>query len=117
MSKVVVVLAEKPSVAKSIAAACREQADWIVGLNCTRAMSVLYNATLTTGRVAPFAPIGEKTPVASVERKALIKGPTTLRNPSIVSPSNAATPRPFSANGVRSGTASIGGNAGTCSRS
>ena len=33
------------------AAACREQEDWLVGLNCTRAMSVLYNATLTTGRV------------------------------------------------------------------
>ena len=33
------------------AASCRERADWLVGLNCTRVMSVLYNATLTTGRV------------------------------------------------------------------
>jgi len=33
------------------AASCRERADWIVGLNCTRAMSVLYGATLNAGRV------------------------------------------------------------------
>ena len=33
------------------AASCRERADWLVGLNCTRAMSVIYNATLNAGRV------------------------------------------------------------------
>jgi len=33
------------------AASCRERADWLVGLNCTRAFSVLYGATLNTGRV------------------------------------------------------------------
>jgi DNA topoisomerase-3 len=33
------------------AAYCRERADWLVGINCTRAMSVLYGSTLNTGRV------------------------------------------------------------------
>ena len=33
------------------AALCRERADWLVGLNCTRGFSVLYGATLNTGRV------------------------------------------------------------------
>ena len=33
------------------AATCRERADWLVGLNATRLFSVLYNATLNTGRV------------------------------------------------------------------
>jgi DNA topoisomerase-3 len=33
------------------AASCRERADWLVGLNFTRAFSVLYGATLNTGRV------------------------------------------------------------------
>jgi DNA topoisomerase-3 len=33
------------------AASCRERADWIVGLSATRLFSVLYNATLNTGRV------------------------------------------------------------------
>jgi len=32
------------------AASSRERADWLVGLNLTRAMSVLYGATLNTGR-------------------------------------------------------------------
>ena len=33
------------------AASCRERADWLVGLNCTRLMTVLYGTTLNTGRV------------------------------------------------------------------
>jgi DNA topoisomerase-3 len=33
------------------AALCREQADWLVGLNSTRLFSVLYGVTLNTGRV------------------------------------------------------------------
>jgi len=33
------------------AASCRERADWLVGLNATRLFSVLYGATLNTGRV------------------------------------------------------------------
>ncbi len=33
------------------AASCREQADWLVGLNATRLFSVLYGSTLNTGRV------------------------------------------------------------------
>jgi DNA topoisomerase-3 len=33
------------------AALCRERADWLVGLNCTRLFSVLYGSTLNTGRV------------------------------------------------------------------
>jgi len=33
------------------AAACRERADWCVGLNCTRLFSVLYGVVLNTGRV------------------------------------------------------------------
>ncbi|MCL2588074.1 MAG: DNA topoisomerase [Oscillospiraceae bacterium] len=33
------------------AAYCRERADWLVGLNCTRLFSILYGATLNTGRV------------------------------------------------------------------
>jgi DNA topoisomerase-3 len=33
------------------AASCRERADWLVGLNCTRLFTVLYGATLNTGRV------------------------------------------------------------------
>jgi len=33
------------------AAYCRERADWLVGLNSTRAFSVLYGATLNAGRV------------------------------------------------------------------
>lgn len=32
-------------------ALCRQQADWLVGLNCTRLFSVLYNAGLRVGRV------------------------------------------------------------------
>ena len=32
-------------------ALCRQQADWLVGLNCTRLFSVLYNAQLRVGRV------------------------------------------------------------------
>ena len=32
-------------------ALCRQQADWAVGLNCTRLFSVLYNAQLRVGRV------------------------------------------------------------------
>lgn len=33
------------------AASCRDRADWIVGLNCTRLFTVLYGTTLNTGRV------------------------------------------------------------------
>ena len=33
------------------AASCRERADWLVGLNCTRLFSVLYGTVLNTGRV------------------------------------------------------------------
>ncbi|MDL2287416.1 DNA topoisomerase 3 [Eubacteriales bacterium OttesenSCG-928-G02] len=33
------------------AATCRERADWLMGLNATRLFSVLYGATLNTGRV------------------------------------------------------------------
>jgi DNA topoisomerase III, bacteria and conjugative plasmid len=33
------------------AALCRQQADWLVGLNCTRLFSVLYDAQLRVGRV------------------------------------------------------------------
>jgi DNA topoisomerase-3 len=33
------------------AAKCREQADWLVGINATRLFSVLYGVTLNTGRV------------------------------------------------------------------
>ena len=33
------------------AASCRERADWLVGLNITRLMSVLYGTVLNTGRV------------------------------------------------------------------
>jgi DNA topoisomerase-3 len=33
------------------AAACREQADWTVGISATRAFSILYNQTLSVGRV------------------------------------------------------------------
>lgn len=33
------------------AALCRSQADWLVGINATRAFSCLYNATLNIGRV------------------------------------------------------------------
>lgn len=33
------------------AASCRERADWMVGINATRALSVLYGATLNAGRV------------------------------------------------------------------
>jgi len=33
------------------AASCRERADWCVGINATRAFSVLYGCTLNTGRV------------------------------------------------------------------
>ncbi|GHV47673.1 DNA topoisomerase [Clostridia bacterium] len=33
------------------AALCREQADWLVGLNASRLFSVLYGVTLNTGRV------------------------------------------------------------------
>jgi DNA topoisomerase-3 len=33
------------------AASCREKADWLVGLNCTRLFSVLYGTLLTVGRV------------------------------------------------------------------
>ena len=33
------------------AATCRERADWAVGINATRLFSVLYGATLNTGRV------------------------------------------------------------------
>ena len=33
------------------AASCRERADWLVGLNCTRLMTVLYGTVLNTGRV------------------------------------------------------------------
>lgn len=33
------------------AALCRSQADWLVGLNCTRLFSVLYDAQLRVGRV------------------------------------------------------------------
>jgi DNA topoisomerase-3 len=33
------------------AASCRERADWLVGYNLTRLASVLYGATLNTGRV------------------------------------------------------------------
>lgn len=32
-------------------ALCRQQADWLVGLNCTRLFSVLYDAQLRVGRV------------------------------------------------------------------
>ena len=32
-------------------AKCRQQADWLVGLNCSRLFSVLYNAQLRVGRV------------------------------------------------------------------
>lgn len=32
-------------------ALCRQRADWLVGLNCTRFFSVLYNVRLCTGRV------------------------------------------------------------------
>ena len=35
----------------SAAAACRERADWMVGISATRLFSVLYNQTLNTGRV------------------------------------------------------------------
>jgi len=33
------------------AALCRERADWIVGINCTRLFSTLYGQTLNVGRV------------------------------------------------------------------
>jgi DNA topoisomerase-3 len=33
------------------ASLCRMQADWIVGINCTRLFSVLYGSTLNVGRV------------------------------------------------------------------
>ena len=33
------------------AASCREKADWLVGINTTRLFSVLYGATLNSGRV------------------------------------------------------------------
>ena len=33
------------------AASCRERADWLVGLNCTRLFTVLYGTVLNTGRV------------------------------------------------------------------
>lgn len=33
------------------AASCRERADWLVGLNCTRLFTVLYGTTLNTDRV------------------------------------------------------------------
>jgi DNA topoisomerase-3 len=33
------------------AASCREKADWLVGISCTRLFSILYNATLSVGRV------------------------------------------------------------------
>lgn len=33
------------------AALCRSQADWLVGINATRAFSCIYNATLNVGRV------------------------------------------------------------------
>jgi DNA topoisomerase-3 len=33
------------------AASCRERADWLVGISATRLFSVLYGATLNTGRV------------------------------------------------------------------
>ena len=33
------------------AAYCRERADWLVGLNCTRLFSILYGTTLNAGRV------------------------------------------------------------------
>lgn len=47
-------------------ALCRQQADWLVGLNCTRLFSVLYDAQLRVGRV--------QTPTLSmiVEREAKI---------------------------------------------
>ena len=35
----------------SHAAKCRSQADWLVGLNCTRLFSVIYDAQLRVGRV------------------------------------------------------------------
>ena len=33
------------------AALCRQQADWLIGMNATRIYSLLYNITLTVGRV------------------------------------------------------------------
>jgi len=33
------------------AASCRERADWLVGMNCTRLFTVLYGTTLNVGRV------------------------------------------------------------------
>jgi DNA topoisomerase-3 len=33
------------------AASCREKADWICGISCTRLFSILYNETLNVGRV------------------------------------------------------------------
>ncbi len=34
-----------------VAAVCRAEADWLIGLNVTRALSCKYNAQLTAGRV------------------------------------------------------------------
>ena len=52
----------------SHAAKCRSQADWLVGLNCTRLFSVIYDAQLRVGRV--------QTPTLAmiVEREDKIKG-------------------------------------------
>jgi len=49
------------------AAVCRQKADWLVGMNCTRLFSVLYNAQLRVGRV--------QTPTLAmiVEREGKIK--------------------------------------------
>jgi len=42
------------------AAACRAEADWLIGLNVTRALTCKFNAQLTAGRV--------QTPTSKVKR-------------------------------------------------
>ena len=83
------------------AAMCRAEADWLVGINATRALTCKYNAQLSCGRVQTPTPAGRRRSAALCQSPITGSAAGQAASPWPGRTKRAAAEAPFRRNGSR----------------